>query len=81
MCGAAASDDRKTFRRAGRRFDGENLSNFVFREPPSDLFIDFARQSTDVFPGSGNRREIISDSRAPPGSICPYMENKPFAVQ
>ena len=49
--------------------------------PPSDLFIDFARQSTDVFPGFGNRREIISDSRAPPGSIGPYKENKPFAVQ
>jgi hypothetical protein len=59
-----AHDDRETFRRAGRRFDGEGLGKFVFREPPSDLFIDFARQSTDVFPGSGNCREIIRDSRA-----------------
>jgi hypothetical protein len=48
MCGAAAYDDRTTFRRAGRRFDGEGLGKFVFRETPSDLFIDFARQSTDV---------------------------------
>ena len=46
---------------------------FIFREAPSDLFIDFARQSTDVFPGSGNRREFISDSRGLPGSICPYQ--------
>jgi hypothetical protein len=57
------------------------MDAFIFREPPSDLFIDFARQSTDVFPGSGNRREFISDSRVLPGSICPYKENKPFAVQ
>jgi hypothetical protein len=57
MCCAAASDDRKTFRRAGRRFDGEGLGKFDFRGPPSDLFIDFARQSTDVLPGSGRRRE------------------------
>jgi hypothetical protein len=32
--------------------------------PPSDLFIDFARQSNDVLPGSGNRREDHPDSRA-----------------
>jgi hypothetical protein len=31
---------------------------FIFREASSDLFIDFARQSTDVFPGSGTRREV-----------------------
>jgi hypothetical protein len=71
MCGAAASDDRKTSRRAGRRFDGESLGKLVFRQPPSDLIIDFARQSTDVLPGSGKRREDHPDSRAPPGSICP----------
>jgi hypothetical protein len=40
-----------------RRFDGEGLGKFVFREPPSDLFIDFARQSTDVLPGSRRRRD------------------------
>jgi hypothetical protein len=57
MCGSAAHDDRKTFRCAGRRFDGEGLGKFVFREPPSDLFIDFAQQSTDVLPGSRRRRE------------------------
>jgi hypothetical protein len=57
------------------------MDAFIFREPPSDLFIDFARQSTDVFPGSGNHREFINDSRVLPGSICPYKENKPFAVQ
>jgi len=33
------------------------------------------------FPGPGIVVEIISDSRAPPGSICPYKENEPFAVQ
>ncbi|PZR94072.1 MAG: hypothetical protein DLM68_00165 [Hyphomicrobiales bacterium] len=81
MCGAAAHDDRKIFRHARRRFDGEGLGKLVFRQPPSDLFIDFARQSTDVLPGSGNRREDHSDSRVPPGSICPFEENKPFAVQ
>jgi hypothetical protein len=53
----------------------------LFREPRGDLFIDFAPQSTDVFPGSGDRREIISDSRTLPGSICPDKENEPFAVQ
>jgi len=52
-----AHADRKTFRLAGRRLAGEDLGNFVFREPPSDLFIDFAPQSTDVFLGSGRRRE------------------------
>ena len=57
MCGAAASDDRKNLRRSGRRFDGEGLGKFGFREPPSELCIDFARQSTDVLPGSGRRRE------------------------
>jgi hypothetical protein len=57
ICDAAAHADRKTFRLAGRQLDGENLSNFVFREPPSDLFIDFARQSTDVLPGSRRRGE------------------------
>jgi hypothetical protein len=77
----AAHHDRNTFWLAGRQLDSEVLGKFAFREPPRDLFIDFARQSTDVFPGSGDRHEIISDSRAPPGSICPYMENAPFAVQ
>jgi hypothetical protein len=63
MCGRAAHDDRKTFRRAGRRFEGEGPGKFGFREQQSDLFIDFARQSTDVSPGSGNRREDHPDSR------------------
>jgi hypothetical protein len=58
MCGAGAHDDRETFpRAAGQRFDGEGLGKFVFREPPRDLFIDFARQSTDVLAGSRRRRE------------------------
>jgi hypothetical protein len=67
-----AQNDRKTFRRAGRRFDGESLDKFAFREPPSDLFIDFAGQSTDVLAGLGSRRRVR----------CVHLkENKPFAVQ
>jgi hypothetical protein len=38
-------------------------SSKAISSPPSDLFIDFARQSTDVSPGSGNRREDHPDSR------------------
>jgi hypothetical protein len=57
MCGAAARNDRKKFRRAGRQPHVEGLDKFAFREPPSDLFIDFARQSTDVLGGLGWCRE------------------------
>jgi hypothetical protein len=39
-------------------------SRQAISSPPSDLFIDFARQSTDVLSGSGNRREDHPDSRA-----------------
>jgi hypothetical protein len=81
MCGAAAHDDRKTFRRAGRRFDGEGVrtrSFFVNRQAISSLT---SRGNQPMFyPGQAIVVKIIL-IRAVPGSICPLEENKPFAVQ
>ena len=79
LCGIAArqaSKDRQFPAAGGLESLGVRLSR-----PPSDLFIDFAPQSTDVSTGSGNRREDHpSDSTRVPGSICLQKETKPFAV-
>jgi hypothetical protein len=57
MCGAAAHDDRKTCRRAGRRFDGEGLGKFVFRERQAISSLT-PRGNQPMFPlGSRSRRE------------------------
>ena len=65
MCGAAASDDRKTFRRAGRRFDGEGVrtrSLFVNRQAISSLT---SRSNQPMFySGPAGAAKIIRDSRA-----------------
>jgi len=83
-----AHDDRQTLRLAGRQLDGEGLGKFVFRQPPSDLFIDFAQQSTDVFPGPAivvrssviraRRRVRFAHLRV---RFAHLKENEPFAVQ
>jgi hypothetical protein len=65
MCGAAAHDDRKTSRRAGRRFDGEGVrtvSFFVNRQAISSLT---SRGNQPMFyPGPAGAAKIIRDSRA-----------------
>ena len=81
MCGAAASDDRKTFRRAGRRFDGEGVrtrSLFVNRQAISSLTSRGNQPMFFLGPAIVVSALVI---RARPGSICPYKENKPFVAQ
>jgi hypothetical protein len=72
-------DDRKTFR-CLRRFDGEGWASSFFA----------SRQAISALTSRGNQpmffrvrqvpAKIIRDSRARRGSICPYKENEPFAV-
>jgi hypothetical protein len=65
MCGAAAHDDRKTSRRAGRQFDGQGVrtvSFFVNRQAISSLT---SRGNQPMFyPGPAGAAKIIRDSRA-----------------
>jgi hypothetical protein len=62
MCGAAASDDRKTFRRPGRRFDGEGRGKSASHQAISSLT---PRDNQPMFyPGPAGVAKIIRDSRA-----------------
>jgi hypothetical protein len=65
MCGAAAHDDPKTFRRAGRRFDGggaRRRSFFVKRQAISSLT---SRGNQPMFSlGPAGVAKIVRDSRA-----------------
>jgi hypothetical protein len=76
-----AHHDRKTFQLAGCQLDSEGLAKFVFREPQATSSLTSRGNQPMFFPGLAIVVEIISDSRAPRDSICPYKENEPFAVQ
>jgi hypothetical protein len=63
-CGAAAHDDRKTFRRAGRRFNGEGLGKFVFASRQAISSLTSRGNQPMFWPAPAGAAKIIRDSRA-----------------
>jgi hypothetical protein len=64
MCGAAASDDRKAFRRAGCRFDGEGRGKSVFASRQAISSLTSRDNQPMFYPGPAGVAKIIRDSRA-----------------
>jgi hypothetical protein len=57
------------------------MGEFVFASHQAISSLTSRGNQPMFFLGSAIVVEISSDSRGPPGSICPYKENEPFAVQ